>query len=348
MRQIGILLDWAILKRAYAGIPTFERLNYYEELGKQMNLAPVFFHPLQVDFRTRKVRGYVYQKGKLIRTVTSVPPVIHNRILTGNQETNRAIEKLGKFSQVYNGIVIRNKAAIHQYLWANSALHPYLPRTATFSQETLIQFLKQYPIVYVKPVIGSVGQGVGRIEQTGEKYLFITSEHRMHVTKKEVIAQVGKWVNVKRFLVQQGVMLAKYQGQTFDIRVSVQKDGLRQWGVSGFVCKIANPENKLSNLAKGGRAEQIDKVLASLFPLDQILRVKAELTRAAIEIAIQYNKYFPSLADLGMDMGIDPLGNPYLIEINVRDQRYSFYKAGSIDMFRQTYLRPLEYGRSFF
>jgi len=47
-------------------------------------------------------------------------------------------------------------------------------------------------------------------------------------------------------------------------------------------------------------------------------------------------------------MGVDQQGNPYLIEVNVRDQRYSFYKAGELEMFKNTYRRPLEYAKSLF
>jgi len=65
-----------------------------------------------------------------------------------------------------------------------------------------------------------------------------------------------------------------------------------------------------------------------------------------VKIAKQYSDHFQSLADLGMDMGIDDQGNPYLIEVNVRDQRYSFFKAGEKAMFKQTYRHPMEYAHT--
>lgn len=347
MGQIGILLDWKVLKRAIEGKSTYERLQYYEEFGSELNLHPVFFHPLSVDFLRKKVRGYRFKNGKLVRHVTDLPKIIHNRVLSGHQRTNRAIHRLSRMGNVYNGIVARNKSTVHRLLARNPKLQQYLPQTSLYTKTSLVQFLQGNSVVYVKPVIGSVGTGVARIEKQGEDFLFVAAGKRAVLSRQRVIAEASKWVNGRRFLVQQGIPLAKYQGRTFDIRVSVQKDRTHEWNVSGLVCKVANPHNKLSNLARGGTAEPIDEVLFSLFGSSwKLQEIKKRISQAAIEIAHQLNKYHPSLADLGMDMGIDDEGNPYLIEVNVRDQRYSFYKAGSIDMFKETYRRPLEYGKS--
>lgn len=347
MGQIGIMLDWKVLKRAVEGKSTYERLNYYEELGKELNLYPVFFHPLNVDFQRRKVRGYCYRNGKLVRQVTDLPRIIHNRVLSGHRKTNLAIIRLSRIRKVYNGIVVRNKSSVHRILVRNPLLKKYLPQTSLYTKGNLRHYLKTNPVVYVKPVIGSVGNGVARIEKHGNQYLFVAAGKREILDRSRIEAAASRWVKGRRFLVQQGIPLAQYNNRTFDIRVSVQKGGNHNWGVSGLVCKVANPHNKLSNLARGGKAEPIDEVLSSLFGSSWAVKeVKERIAKAAIEIAKQLNQHYPSLADLGMDMGIDQEGNPYLIEVNVRDQRYSFYKAGSIDMFKMTYRRPLEYGKS--
>jgi glutathione synthase/RimK-type ligase-like ATP-grasp enzyme len=208
--------------------------------------------------------------------------------------------------------------------------------------------LNRFPVIYVKPVVGSVGIGVARIERVGERYHFISSKMRKLLGKTELISETLQWVHGRRFIIQQGIALAKYQGQTFDLRVSVQKGASRQWDVSGMVCKVANSFNKLSNLSRGGHAVPIDKVFATLFTKEQAEQVKENLRTAAIGIARQYEHHFSSLADLGMDMGVDLQGNPYLIEVNVRDQRYSFYKAGEVDMFKRTYHTPMAYARTFY
>lgn len=348
MNIVGILLDWEVMQKAIRGAKSYEHLPYYAEIGKELGMEPVFFHPRHVNVQARTVIGYLWNNGKLVPQTMKIPRVIHNRVLTGDAASRRVIQYLSRTRKVFNGLVVRHKGKVHRILWKNPALRRYLPHTAPYSRETLLKFLNLYQVVYVKPAVGSVGIGVVRIERTGNRYRFVASGHRHSLTKRQLIVKLSRWVANRSFLIQQGVPLALYGGRTFDIRVSVQKDGDHQWRVSGMVAKVANQTNKLSNLSRGGRAVSISQALAPTFSSAEQERVKEGIERAAVEIAKQYSSHFPSLADLGMDMGVDQQGNPYLIEVNVRDQRYSFYKAGELEMFKDTYRRPLEYAKSLF
>jgi hypothetical protein len=233
-------------------------------------------------------------------------------------------------------------------MWNNELVRQYLPATAVYTRQSFVQFLDKYPVIYVKPSIGSIGDGVVRIERYGKQYFYISHSQRKVVSRQSLIGEISRLVGTRKHLVQQAIPLAHYEGSTFDIRISVQKNGERRWVVSGMVAKVANPANKLSNLARGGRAVRVDEVFSRLFDTKKAIEVIIQLLNASLEIAKQYERYFPSLADLGLDMGVDIDGKPYLIEINVRDQRYSFFKAGELEMFKKTYRHPLEYAKSFY
>lgn len=348
MKSIGIMLDWSIFEKEKAGKRTYESLPYYVEIGKELGLEPVFFHPTHVNLRTGKVRGHFWNGNKLVQKVVPIPRVIHNRVLSSQIATRQVIRQLSKRSKVFNEIVVRDKGKVHWMMWNNPLVRQYLPVTAVYSHQAFLQFLRDYPVFYVKPAIGSIGDGVVRIERIGNQYLFISSGVRKLLTTQALIGEVTRLVGNRKFLIQQAIPLATYEGSTFDIRISVQKNGERKWVVSGMVAKVANPDNKLSNLARGGQAVRMDQVFSKLFDRNKMIEVVIKLLSASIEIAKQYEKYFPSLADLGLDMGVDNTGKPYLIEINVRDQRYSFFKAGELEMFKKTYRHPLEYARSFY
>ena len=49
------------------------------------------------------------------------------------------------------------------------------------------------------------------------------------------------------------------------------------------------------------------------------------------------------LGDVGLDIGVDQEGNPQFIEMNGRDQRYSFAKGGLKKVFYNTYANPIRY-----
>jgi len=348
VKRIGIMLDWALMQNGIAGKPTYERLDYYVDIGKELGLEPVFFHPRHVNLKTRRVRGHFWQNDRLIAQTISIPEVIHNRVLSGQPPTRAIIRHLSGKYKVFNQIVMRDKLRVHQLLWKNKWIRSYLPKTRKYTRQSFVQFLNRSPIFYVKPSIGSVGVGVVRIERQGNHFSTISFKQKKLLGRRALTKEIAKWVGKRRFLVQEGVPLATYRGETFDIRVSVQRNGIGEWCISGMVAKVANNENKLSNLSRGGQAVKLDHVLNELFPVEMAELVKMRLGVAALEIAKTYASHFPSLADLGMDMGIDEKGNPYLIEVNVRDQRYSFFEAGEIEMFQRAYRHPMEYGKSLF
>nr|WP_206763637.1 YheC/YheD family protein [Brevibacillus laterosporus] len=328
---------------------TYERLAFYVEIGARLGLETVFFHSSQINFATNKIKGYVWRDKKLVPSTFIIPKVIHNRVLSGKKDTIKRIKKLEKVSRVYNGIVTRNKWIVHKRLWTQDNLRHYLPETKLFRNRAFTDMLNKYDIIYVKPVIGSVGAGVARIEQKPDGYFFYssqTSESFQHL--EELVQFVEKWVKNKTYIVQQGIPLCKYQDRTFDVRVSIQKDQLHEWKISGMVAKLANLDNKLSNLAQGGSAEQLETVLGSLFATQSIPIVVRRLQTACFAIVEQLELNESSLVDLGLDMGIDQFGLPYFIEANVRDQRYSFFKAGEKAMFYQTYETPLEFGATLY
>ncbi|MHA7748742.1 MULTISPECIES: YheC/YheD family protein [Paenibacillus] len=53
----------------------------------------------------------------------------------------------------------------------------------------------------------------------------------------------------------------------------------------------------------------------------------------------------PHTADLGLDIGVDQNGGIKFIEVNGRDQRYSFRKAKMHTTFYKTYETPLKYAK---
>jgi len=346
MDQIGIILDQATIQRALKGKPTYENLQFYSELGKELGLKPIFFHPKDVDLRTNTIDGYLWTGNKLTKAKSKIPPVTHNRLLSGDRSVNDVIRHLSQISKVYNGVIDRNKIKVQKQLWLNRYLRSFLPVTTSYTREALVSFLKKYPVIYVKPSIGSIGNGVLRIERSGNEWKLSSAEGNKIVSKHAMLKEVNAWVNGKRFLVQQGIILAKYRGQPFDIRVSVQKNGDLKWTVTGMVAKVANPENQLSNLAQGGEAVVLSHILKELFDPVKAQWIVNELADVGLEIAAQFEQFHPTLADVGLDMGIDENGKPYLIEVNVRDQRYSFFKAGDLETFKQTYWNPLAYGKS--
>src|SRR5690606_15874855 len=124
--------------------------------------------------------------------------------------------------------------------WNNPQLRLYLPETKRYSRNNLEFFLNRHPVIYVKRVIGYIGHGVVRIERHGDKYRWISADKQAWLSRTGLLRQMERWVKQRKYIIQQGIRLASYKENTFDIRVSVQKNEEQQWAISGMVAKVAN------------------------------------------------------------------------------------------------------------
>src|SRR5690606_4275770 len=107
------------------------------------------------------------------------------------------------------------------------------------------------------------------------------------------------------------------------------------------VGKAARRGGYLTNVARGGTVYRCPALFqASGLPVMQTQdRIRSFSRRVTACLASKLRR----LSDVGLDIGVDSSGKLYLIEVNGRDQRYSFAKAGMKQEFYNTYANPMRY-----
>ena len=108
--------------------------------------------------------------------------------------------------------------------------------------------------------------------------------------------------------------------------------------------KAARRGHFLSNVAQGGSVFKVEKLLQE-YPHLSSDKVIHKISQLALSMAQFLSNSLPQLADVGFDFGIDKKGHPYFIEMNGRDQRYSFKKGGESEIWKLTYEKPVAYAR---
>lgn len=102
----------------------------------------------------------------------------------------------------------------------------YVPETRLLTAESLRSMLRRYGMVYVKPVSGSGGKGVMRVEQNGASRF----SYQVEKTKRTFAGYDGLYRSLsmhkrkRPYLVQKGIRLLTLGGRRFDVRVMVQRN----------------------------------------------------------------------------------------------------------------------------
>lgn len=347
--DVGILIN----SKQYLGIPTgktqHEVLDYYEQAGKMYQITPCYFRLQDIRHHGESVVAYVKYKQTYIRKKIPMPQVIHNRAIYSKPQLKRQIDTLvqqGK--QVFNHWNRYGKLQIYEILMQNMELRPHLPCTVKATEGSIQMLMKMYDELILKPNKGSIGRGIAKLNRTnsGWKLVYpIDGSGRSWQSKpfrQQLPLLLKQRIRSRTYVIQQCLPLATYHQRPFDLRVSVQKNHLGSWQITGIVGKVAAPHKFITNVAQGGTVHTLPQLMAALPHLDSSL-VQANIEQFSLRAARQLSTALPHLADIGLDIGITHHGFPVFIECNNRDLRYSFQKGKLFDEWKATYSNPIGY-----
>lgn len=344
--RVGVLLNHSVLEKGLKG-ESYEELNFYVKAAKTHQVQVCFFRLADIDLQNQTVTAFQKYGNRWKQARLPLPSVIHNRGIYINEKDNSKLELLRqKGIKLYNAFNFYSKLDMYHMLHQHPVIKAYLPLTLPFSETNLTRFLKS-PSFFLKPDKGSVGKGIMKVNQVSNDTCLVVQQNKKRVDSTEVATPslydfLSKRIGNRKYILQEAIQLQTYLQAPFDIRISVQKNRFGKWQVTGMVGKAARKGAYLSNVYQGGRVVRLEQ----LFPQEgERNRVQGELSQAALLIVQHLDQYFPHLADVGFDFGIDRSGRLYFIEMNGRDQRYSFRLAGLRQIFYKTYENPIGYGR---
>ncbi|TXK76950.1 YheC/YheD family protein [Paenibacillus sp. N3.4] len=340
---VGVLLD----RETFLGIPKhrtgYERIALYNKAAQSLGLKP--FYMCLANIKGNSALGYCYQNKAYQLVRLPIPEVTHNRAMTLTTYLQRKLKHLARLSYVFNEQNRYDKLLVHRMLKSDPTTSEYLPESAKYTRKQLIDALKNYSSIYIKPTNSSVGKGVIQITKSNNGYwrLFWSNLQPKLMTEKQVIDWIGHKIDQQSYMIQEAIPLATYRGNPYDLRISVQLGDEGKWQVTGMAGKVAASGRHVTNLAKGGEAKHCEALFRSS-GFDP-LRMKQAVEHISLTIAQALSKRLPHLADIGLDLGIDQEGQIKFIEMNGRDQRYEFKKLNLHDIFYQTYKTPFQYAK---
>jgi len=340
---VGVLLDPKTFSGIRSGKTGSERIAFYQKAGQELGITPLFMSLRPI--RNNVVVGLIYRHPKFHLVRRPIPSVTHNRAMALSKSNKQIMATLATRSTIFNRVNRFDKFYIHQLMFKDKRMRRYLPWSVKFSREQLRKAMGNHHALYIKPTSSSVGDGIIKIQKdmNGLWNLTWKKKDTYLLSEDRAIAWIKKKVGKQRYMIQEAIQLAKHDGNVYDLRVSVQRGGEGKWQVTGVVGKVAAKGSHVTNVAKGGKVKRIQVLFrGSGFHPEQMKRM---VEKSSLQMVKFLSTKLPHLADVGLDIGIDERGQVKLIEMNCRDQRYSFRKANMKKTFYKTYETPLRYAK---
>ncbi|WP_233530904.1 YheC/YheD family protein [Paenibacillus alkalitolerans] len=215
---------------------------------------------------------------------------------------------------------VASKWAKFQVLRRHSGAAKHVPYMQLFSSSALRGMLSRFSFVVAKPVVGSGGYGVIKIERVGEsgyRYHY-KSRTKVHQSWNGLISDINRIRGSRKYMLQQGIDLATIHGRRVDYRVKLVKRG-SGWKITAVVGRLARPGLFVTNLSRGGTLMKGREALRRTFP--RLVKSKKDtMTGVARTCTFLLESRYPGIGELGYDFGIDKRGTVWIFEVNTRPQ----------------------------
>ncbi|KAA8999704.1 YheC/YheD family protein [Paenibacillus spiritus] len=325
--------------------------------GRRLGLDVYVFTPMDVNPGGDKIHALTVDPatGQWTRRWRAFPDMIYDRCRIQRSER---FQQLLRFRSRYGHLTflnrpLRNKWTIHQTFWNKSRFRPHLPETVLYhSSADLKRMLGKARVLYLKPINGTGGRGILRIERLSGGGQYDIQGRRQNrrmipprkVTLSRLESVVRQWCLGGRFLIQEGIPLRLPNGRVHDYRMLVQKNSQGAWELTGMAGRVGPAGSVTSNLHGGGRAVRASRLLREwLGSAEAAERTMKTAERLGLDAAAYLEGTFGALCELALDLAIDRSGNIYILEVNPKPAREVFARSGDRETYRKALVRPLEY-----
>lgn len=344
--------------------PFGEQTSFFRKLrlaASSQNALCFAFGPEDIDWENNVVRGSIpplpddESTGWLTMTFP-LPDVVYDRGLFPKGEKRKLATETRKILRNHPVIKMFNPAFFdkwktHVLFSKHEFLNQHLPETRVFSNpKDVHELLQKHGCIYLKPSGGSSGKGIIRISKAHDHFLIYYRTNGSVKTREienhsAFEMQIQNMTRGKRYIVQQGLNLANFNGSPFDIRILAQRNLHGEWMRTGMAARVAKQGCYISNLHAGGHAHRISVILTRVFQNSQTVEnIINQIRKICAQIVSWVTaESSPLFGEIAVDLGVDESGKVWIIELNAIPGRSVFRHTQSMDILSQAISRPVEY-----
>jgi hypothetical protein len=284
-----------------------------------------------LDLEQNRVTGWVMRHQRWQEARLPLPDVIYHRATYAQlPERKRVKQVLHELSRVrgvclINSVSSFGKVQVHDALSFFRETEALNPETCSLTDcNQLDAMLARHAVCFLKAEHGSHGNEVARISRQEERW-----EVRGRLGGAPVLEQFADRDQLCDFLLmvagnsawvlQQGIELPEVDGQVFDLRAILQKDGHGSWKVPLVMARLAQKGEVAANMSRGGLPFLPADFLqqhGKRFPY--LSEMEATASEVARRVALALESRYGRLGEVGVDLGFDGEGRPWVFEANAK------------------------------
>ncbi|MFD2613498.1 YheC/YheD family endospore coat-associated protein [Paenibacillus gansuensis] len=293
-----------------------------------------FFTPNELGSQSSTIQGWSYAD-HWFKAEFPAPDVLHNRLTTRKLENKPSVQHFMKEvktryrTSVFNEKFL-NKTEVFQALQQEQNLQRYLPESYLFKNYAMLKSMcSKHPVVFLKPIRGSLGKGIIRITRMSDNsyqchFTNVNGARKQNFPKLlNLFTAISGKMKANRYQIQQGLQLMEVAKRPVDFRALVQKNLEGQWELTSIVARIAGNQHFVSNLARGGTLSSVKEAVAKSNLSAQARNdLSGKMKRAALDIAAGIESQIPAhFGELGIDLAVDSYGRVWLLEVNSKPSK---------------------------
>lgn len=287
-------------------------------MGQYYGIDIIYSTPEDINIHKNLISGKMYKNNKWISVKKKLPPLID----AGSRAFNRNTREITTYLRentilTFDKKGTPSKARLQNELYKdNNFKHLVIPTENLDSFQTLVNFLEKHPSIILKPLTGQRGEGIYSISKQNDFYLLSYGKVEKKVNYNDVFEFYKKYLLDEKYILQKMIVSRTKNGDPFDCRIIVQKNGQAQWVIAKMLIRIGTGQKVISNTSHGGSISDPKPFLKDNFG-SQWNGVYKKLNKLAVTLPskIEEIKKTPSM-DLGLDIGINESGDLFLFEAN--------------------------------
>ncbi|WP_193065546.1 YheC/YheD family protein [Oceanobacillus oncorhynchi] len=310
MHRIGIMASF----REPTKLATITSL-----IAKSYGIEVIYMRVRDVNIEEKKVYGKVFVNNQWIEKKTDIPPFIDVVPYCFKRKNKRVMDFLRKetFLSDDRSNVITKEKLQNILSEDNEFSHLMIPTHKFKTFDDMYNYLISYNKVVLKPGKGIQGKGIYFIEAIDEDMFKIGfNRNKWEVNLHSLKEFFEDNLERKNYILQKYVTSRTLQGEPFDCRVHVEKDGSGGWSIAKAYIRIGIGQSVISNVNQGGGISDPTEFLKANFGEDWE-DIYENLLSVGRKIPVKMEQLRKThIMSLGMDIGINRDGKLYLFEVN--------------------------------